>query len=309
MVRRKISIYTEELLNETLKRDNSTLIEYPTKINSKTIIKFKCSCGKEGKKLFKNFYNNGGGYCSECCLIKTKDKIKETNKEKYGVENPFSREDIKNKIKETNKEKYGYEHAYKNKEIQEKTKETNLRKYGCENPFQNEEIKDKIKNKLKEKYGCEHPLQSEKIKEKFRNTVKEKFGVEYPSQNIEIMEKTQKNAKKYKNYKMPNGEIRKVQGYEHYALDELVKIYKESQILTSRKDIPRIEYTIENKKHYYFPDIYIPDDNKIIEVKSTWTYTSKKDNIPAKKEATIGKGFKYEIWVYNNKGKKIIVEL
>jgi len=39
---------------------------------------------------------------------------------------------------------------------------------------------------------------------------------------------------------MPSGDIRKVQGYEPFALDILVKKYKEDDIKTDRKDIPRI---------------------------------------------------------------------
>jgi hypothetical protein len=103
---------------------------------------------------------------------------------------------------------------------------------------------------------------------------------------------------------MPSGIIRKVQGYEPYALDELVKQYTEEQIKTDRKDVPRITYDIENNKHYYFPDIYIPEEKYIIEVKSTWTYKCKTDNIKQKAEAVKKLGYKYEIWVYDNKKNK-----
>jgi TRAP-type mannitol/chloroaromatic compound transport system permease small subunit len=42
----------------------------------------------------------------------------------------------------------------------------------------------------------------------------------------------------------------------------------EDYIITDRKDIPKIGYKIVEKQKYYFPDIYIPSENKIIEVKS-----------------------------------------
>ena len=109
---------------------------------------------------------------------------------------------------------------------------------------------------------------------------------------------------------MPSGEIRKVQGYEHFALNELVKIYSEDQIKSDRKDIPRIEYYKEDnkdKKRYYFPDIYIPHENKIIEIKSTWTYKCQRGNIKEKAEFTKKNGYIYEIWVYDNKGVKVEV--
>ena len=44
-------------------------------------------------------------------------------------------------------------------------------------------------------------------------------------------------------------------------------------LITSKKDVPKIWYSdIDGKKHRYYCDIYIPSENKIIEVKSTWTY-------------------------------------
>jgi hypothetical protein len=105
---------------------------------------------------------------------------------------------------------------------------------------------------------------------------------------------------------MPSGEVRKVQGYEHFALDELTKTNTEDDIITDRKDIPKIGYKINEKQKYYFPDIYIPSENKIIEVKSTWTYKCKQDNIQEKANATNLAGYNYEIWIYDDKGNKTI---
>ena len=85
-----------------------------------------------------------------------------------------------------------------------------------------------------------------------------------------------------------------------------VKAYDETDIITDRKNIPRISYKIEDKQKYYFPDIYIKSLNKIIEVKSTWTYTCNEDNIKEKANATKINGYEYEIWVYDKNGNKII---
>ena len=104
---------------------------------------------------------------------------------------------------------------------------------------------------------------------------------------------------------MPIGNVRNIQGYEHYALRDLLKIYKEDEIITLRKDIPRIPYIFNSKNKYYFPDIYIPHENKIIEVKSTWTYKRDLDINKLKSEATINSGYNYETWIYDDKGNKI----
>lgn len=61
-----------------------------------------------------------------------------------------------------------------------------------------------------------------------------------------------------------------IKGYEHLALDELVKIYNEDDILTDRNDMPKIMYNFNDKTLRYYPDIYIKSENKIIEVKSTY---------------------------------------
>jgi len=58
---------------------------------------------------------------------------------------------------------------------------------------------------------------------------------------------------------------------------------------------------------YYFPDIYIPSENKIIEVKSSWTYKCKLDNIQEKMNATKEK-YDYDIWIFDSNGIQIKIE-
>jgi hypothetical protein len=234
------------------------------------------------------------------------EKMKETCLERYGVENPGQVDEFKNKMKESCLERYGVEHISQMQEFKEKCKETCLERYGVEHPSQTKEFIDKVKQTFIKNYGVDNPNKTPEIREKIRQTNLKRYNVEYPSQNKEIQEKIQKNAKKYKEYLMPSGEIRKVQGYEPFALDELVRIYEESDIITDRKDIPRITYKIEDKQKYYFPDIYIKSINKIIEVKSSWTYACKEDNIQEKAKATILKGYNYEVWIYDKKGVKLI---
>jgi hypothetical protein len=260
---------------------------------------------------------------------KVKEKIKETNLQKYGVISPLQNSDIMKKVKETNLQKYGFEYSIQNDKVKEKIKETNNKKYKSDYGFQNKEIKEKIKetilqkygvdtilkselikDKIKEtnlqKYGVYNPLQNKEIKKRRDETNLQKYGVIYPLQNKELQVKVQNNSKKYKEYIMPSGIIRKIQGYEHFALNELLKFYKEDDIITERKEITRFKYSIEGKNKYYFPDIFIKSINKIIEVKSTWTYKAKDDNIKFKACCVKDDGYDYEIWIYNSKGIKEI---
>jgi hypothetical protein len=202
-------------------------------------------------------------------------------------------------------ERYGVEYYLNSTDVKIKGKETSLQKYGTEHPSQSLVVKNKVNETCLGKYGTEHYFQSDDKKQKSKETCLKKYGTEYATQNLEIMEKAQKNAHKYKEYKMPSGIIKKVQGYESFALDELVKNYTEYQLKTDRKDVPRVEYMMGENKHFYFPDIYIPHENKIIEVKSTWTAEKKKDNIFLKQNAGKQLGYNYEIWVYNRKYEKI----
>lgn len=110
---------------------------------------------------------------------------------------------------------------------------------------------------------------------------------------------------KYKKYETPSGQCWNVQGFEPFALDELFKKYKENEITIDRQDVPRIKYLEDGKNRYYFPDIYIPSENLIIEVKSSWTYKLHPKKIILKREATIAAGYKYEMWIYSPNGKRL----
>jgi hypothetical protein len=226
--------------------------------------------------------------------------------DKYGVEYAAKSEHFKDKMKSTNLERYGVEHAVQSEEIKDKIKKTNLEKYGFEYGLQNEGVKEKRRLSNLEKYGFENPLQREEIKEKSKKTCLNKYGVEYPSQNNEVYEKINKTSYYIKEYILPSGNIIKIQGYEHFALNDLLKNINENDIITGCKNVPTIWYNDESgKKHRHFVDIFIPSQNKCIEVKSTWTLKKQKEIVLLKKMAAKELGYLYEIWVYDNKGNKI----
>jgi len=185
---------------------------------------------------------------------------------------------------------------------------TNLEVYGKSGGINiTDESRQKSLDTSMKRYGVPSPNMAESVKIKKISTCQQNWGVNNPAQSQEVMERTQKNAKKYKEYKMPSGEIRKVQGYEPFALKELLKLYSEKQIMTDRKDIPHVKYEVDGKKKIHFPDIFIPHEKKLVEVKSTWTYKCKTDNIQLKKEACEKEGFIYEIWCFDKKGNRIEV--
>jgi hypothetical protein len=60
-----------------------------------------------------------------------------------------------------------------------------------------------------------------------------------------------------------------------------------------------IWYTTEdNVNHRYYPDFYIPKDNLVIEVKSTFTYEYKKEINELKQKATEDNNYNFEFRIY-----------
>ena len=205
---------------------------------------------------------------------------KKTCINKYGCENPQQNKTIKEKTKQTCYLKYGCENPGQNEEIKNKMKTTNLIKYNHFYPSQNEAIKNKIKETNLKNWGTENSSQNEEIKNKKKENCLKKYGVEHHTQNEDIMDKTCKNAYKLKKYIFPSNKIIDIQGYENFALDELIINEKidESDIITGCKNVPVIWYNDETgKKHRHYVDIFIPSQNRCIEVKSTWTYTKQID--------------------------------
>jgi hypothetical protein len=117
----------------------------------------------------------------------------------------------------------------------------------------------------------------------------------------EFLEKSNDNYT-LKDYVFPSGKIVKVQGYEPQALDVLLKIYSEEDLILGaaniREKIGVIMYIDNNgNQHRYFPDIYISSINKIIEVKSEWTYKIQKDVNELKKNACIEAGLDFAFMI------------
>ena len=80
----------------------------------------------------------------------------------------------------------------------------------------------------------------------------------------------------------------------------------ENNIIMGAKNVPTIWYFgIDGKNHRHYVDIFIPTQNRCIEVKSTWTAKQNEHNIYLKQKAAKLLGYNYEIWIYNQKEEKI----
>ncbi len=189
--------------------------------------------------------------------------------------------------------------------IEERKKKTCMDKYGVINVTYLEETKIKTEKTYKEKFGG-HPKRNKEVQEKWKETCLEKYGG-HPNQNREVQIKAEKNSYKFKTYTFPSGKTVKYQGFEDKAIDDLCKTHNENDIIVGRGEVPIIPFnTIENDKtvkRKYFPDIFIPSENKIIEVKSEWTIKLNRTFICEKGRGVIDSGYDFEVWLYNSTAK------
>lgn len=274
-------------------------------------------CGRPG--LFKN--TRGDYRCAEyngsCPALK--ERKRQTSLKKYGVSNPFKAKEIKEQIRTTNLEKYGtvdpgnlpefrtkarntmmqnygVEHTFQNGVLRDRIKLTWVDKYGADNPQRILKIKNKTKQTCMEKYGSEYVICSKLVREKANATIQSRYGVSNPTQNPEILERA--HRRRSKKYTFPSGKTVQVMGYEPKVLDDLLKSgIPESEIITEKGLVPRIKYHFDGKTRYYFPDIYLPRFNMIIEVKSLYTWKIEKEKNMAKIKACVAAGFNTRVAV------------
>lgn len=143
-------------------------------------------------------------------------KVKSTNLDRYGVDNPsknpefikkriekFKKSEFRENYRNTCVERYGVAHPWSNDVVREKYVATMIKEYGVDNPFKSGEIREKIKKTNLEIYGVEYSSQSDEVKDKIKKSNLEKYGVENYFQLDDFIEelresKRNQTLKKYK---------------------------------------------------------------------------------------------------------------
>jgi hypothetical protein len=135
-----------------------------------------------------------------------------------------------------------------------------------------------------------------------------KYGVDNVMHHKPIFQNTVYKERQ-KQYFFQDGSCTMIMGYEDLTLKELEKsglhkiIYAGDNI-----NIPSFWYVQDGKKHKYYPDIYLPETNTIIEVKSDYYL-----NLRGAYEKTICKAIEvakthnFLLYIYENNGKKRII--
>lgn len=148
-LKKKHSISSKEYYDEYLKKETDGICK---------------NCGKETR-----FLSISKGYketCSFAC----------TNMLKYGVDNPWKAKEVKEKIKDTNRKRYGVDFAAQSAQMKQASRKTFIEKYGVDNPWKAEEVKEKIKQTNLERRGVEYSSQDPSTREKFKETCNQRYG-------------------------------------------------------------------------------------------------------------------------------------
>lgn len=257
-----------------------------------------------------------------------KEKSKETCREHFGVDHPMQNKEIKERSEQTCLEKYGVKWKFVLPEVYEKIRAIHKQNHGVEYPLQSEDIQAKIDLIFMQKYGATRPFLSpvfikkynEMMQEKygspwfvsskeFTRQMVDKYGVEHAIQNPTIFKKAIQTSFKRREYISQDGKIWFVLGYENLCLDTLIKDENIScDIIKAGDDdeIPVCKYILkaDGKTHIWYPDVWIEGDNRLIEVKSTWTYNKNPSMMKDKMDCC---EYNCELWVYD--GNKNIYEI
>lgn len=125
----------------------------------------------------------------------------------------------------------------------------------------------------------------------------EKHGVNNPMQIGLNFYKQQESSRKFKSHEIDGVEF-KYQGFELLAINKLIdEGYLIQDIKIGRDNVPSFRYFFDEKRRVYYPDIYIPKDNRIVEVKSFYTYEKELDKNLAKRESVITAGYLFDFYI------------
>lgn len=188
------------------------------------------------------------------------EKIKQTQIKKYGGVGSSS-PIISKKIKETCKEKFGVENVFKLDEFQEKAKNQKIKTYG--NPYYSN--LEKRKETCRKRYGVENPMQNNEIHEKFKQSMQEKYGVDYAMQNPDLVKKLSDSLKlTHKNGKY-NETHRKNNTFNSSKIESLFIDYLKSNRIN-------FIYQYRSGQYPFDCDFYIPEYDLYIEINGHWTH-------------------------------------
>lgn len=238
-----------------------------------------------------------------------KEKQQRTLKERTGETNPMHIEEVKEKIRENNRKKYGVDWVFQRKDIRQKTEQTKTDRYGDPHYINIDKALNTIKEHNLEKYGVEYNLQQPQVREKSirtcierygdpnynnpeqqKQTMQEHFGTRGNFGRPEVAEQSLRTCiERYGDFDITDiEEIKKRYGIENHmqipgVVEKGFQTRKENGTLNSstiEKEFEQYlkENNIEYKSQYksdgypFFCDFYLPKYDLYIEIQGTWCH-------------------------------------
>jgi len=303
-----------------------------TYISNKKSLDYLCSCGDQNVHKIRLCSFERGDRCTNC----RQERMKKTNQERFGYDYVSQRPEMKESAlkgirKYISEKKHTLEELKKIYETAgcvlmatEYIDNTTHMPFKCicgklgNNTFgkfangqrcSDNKCMDRRKKQTNiKKFGAISYTGTEEYNKSHKESCLKKYGTEHPNQSSSQQAKIEKTGYKFKLYTFPSGRQEKVQGYEPFGLDHILKTYNETELVLGRANQPEIWYynndTEDNNMHRYFSDIYIPKDKLIVEIKSTWTYKKgiKQGKLKVQEAACKALGYKYMCLVFDEKG-------
>jgi hypothetical protein len=91
----------------------------------------------------------------------------------------------------------------------------------------------------------------------------------------------------------------RVQGYEEFVLFDLASVYDPTDILVSDEIIRSIGGPIPYDGGQYYPDLYIKSKNRIVEVKSSYTFKKDYTRNLSKMTGAVNAGYDFEFHIWD----------
>ena len=241
------------------------------------------------------------------------EKRKKTWIENTGFDSPMKNPETKEKARQTTFDKTGFYHQFENPDFQAKIRAERLERTGYSTPFSDPAVQAKIRTTLLARTGYDNNLKNPEMRAKGRLTYFRKTGYYVPMHNPEVVSKVHAAQFRHKPYTYPSGRETTVQGYEGFCIDDLLNneeieetdICNEISFENDPQKMPEIWYEFDGKTRRYYPDIFIPSQNRIIEVKSQYIFDLHREMNLAKAEACLEAGYNYEFRFYDKDGELI----
>lgn len=151
-----------------------------------------------------------------------------------------------------------------------------------------------------EKEAQSHPHTKARLKQK----TLEKYGVESIMHLPEMYERQQRAMHKFHTHEIDNVLFKNLQGYESIGIQYILHNFNisASDIIAGRIEIiPKIQYAFNGTQKLYFPDIFIPSLNLIVEIKSEYILNLELDKNMAKQAACKAAGYDHKILIFDQK--------